>query len=104
MEDEKKQISTNSDSNLMAALSYVWILSIVMLIIRKDDQFVKFHAKQGTILFIITIIAMALTPLIYIFAPILWIAVVIVEIIGFMKALSGDKYSLPVIGSLASKF
>jgi len=88
----------------MAALSYVWILSIIMLIMKKDDPFVKFHAKQGTVLFAITILAMALTPLIYFFALIPWLAVVILEIRGFIKALSGDKYNLPVIGFLADKF
>ena len=45
-----------SDTNLMAALSYLWLLSVVMLVVKKDDPFVLFHAKQGLVLFIASIV------------------------------------------------
>jgi len=97
----------NSDSNLMAALSYVWVISIVMLVIKKDDPFVSFHAKQGTVLFAFSILGMVLTPLItpivFILGPIVSIIIVIGEVIGFIKALSGEKYKIPIVGDLAEK-
>ncbi|MBI5037663.1 MAG: DUF4870 domain-containing protein [Candidatus Kerfeldbacteria bacterium] len=96
--NEQKPVSGNSDSNLMAALSYVWILSIVMLIIKKDDEFVKYHAKQGLILFILSFVGVI--PVIGWFV---WLAVVILDIIGFIKALSGERYKVPVVGDLAEK-
>lgn len=96
--EEKKPVIGNSDSNLMAALSYVWILSIVMLIIKKDDEFVHYHAKQGIILFILSWIG--IIPVIGWF---LVIVVVILDIIGFIKALSGERYKIPVVGDLAEK-
>ncbi len=96
--EEKKPTSTNSDSNLMAALSYVWILSVVMLIIKKDDEFVKFHARQGLILFIASFIGVI--PVIGWF---IWLIVVVFEIIGFIKALSGERYKVPVVGDIAEK-
>jgi len=96
--EEKKPTSTNSDSNLMAALSYVWILSVVMLIIKKDDEFVKFHARQGLILFIVSFIGVI--PVIGWF---IWLIVVVFEIIGFIKALSGERYKVPVVGDIAEK-
>jgi len=96
--DEKKPTSASSDSNLMAALSYVWVLSIVMLIIKKDDEFVKFHAKQGLILFIASFIGVV--PFI---GWIIWLAVVVLDIVGFIKALSGERYKIPVVGDIAGK-
>lgn len=86
------------DSNLMAALSYVWVLSVIMLILKKDDEFVKFHAKQGLILFLISFIGVV--PVI---GWIIWIIVVIAMIFGFIKALSGERYKVPLIGDLAEK-
>jgi len=96
--DEKKPTSASSDSNLMAALSYVWILSIVMLIVKKDDEFVKFHARQGLILFIASFIGVI--PFIGWF---IWLIVVVMDIIGFIKALSGERYKVPVVGDIAEK-
>ncbi|MFA5052086.1 MAG: DUF4870 domain-containing protein [Patescibacteria group bacterium] len=86
------------DSNLMAALSYVWILSVIMLILKKDDEFVKFHAKQGLILFLISFVGVI--PVIGWFV---WIIVVIAMIIGFIKALSGERFKVPLVGDLAEK-
>ncbi len=86
------------DSNLMAALSYVWVLSIVMLILKKDDEFVKFHAKQGLILFLISFIGVV--PFI---GWVIWAVVVIAMIFGFIKALSGEKFKVPLVGDLAEK-
>ncbi len=105
--EEKKEVkklaSTDSDSNLMAALSYVWILSVVMLIVKKDDEFVKFHAKQGTVLFVVSVLGMVLSPFILFLGPLIGVIVVVLEIIGFIKALSGEWFKVPVVGDLAEK-
>jgi len=96
--EEKKPVPGSSDSNLMAALSYVWVLSVVMLIIKKDDEFVKFHAKQGLILFIASFIGVI--PFI---GWVIWLVVVVLDIVGFIKALSGERYKVPVVGDIAGK-
>ncbi|MCL5808720.1 MAG: DUF4870 domain-containing protein [Deltaproteobacteria bacterium] len=98
MEENKQPTPAKSDSNLMAALSYVWVLSVVMLIVRKDDEFVKFHAKQGLILFIASFIGV-----IPVIGWVVWLVVVVFDIIGFIKALSGERYKVPLVGDLAEK-
>lgn len=89
----------SQDSKLFGALSYLWLLSVVMLILKKDDEFVRFHAKQGTVLFVASIILW--------FIPIIgWlmqIAVLVGVVIGFLKAYSGERFKMPVIGDLADK-
>jgi len=101
--DEKKPITTGGvDSKLMAALSYLWILSVVMLVIKKDDEFVKFHAKQGLVIFIFSLIGMI--PFLFWISWLIWIITVIAVIIGFVKAYGGEKYKIPVFGDIANKF
>ena len=89
----------SNDSKLFAALSYLWLLSVVMLVLKKDDEFVKFHAKQGTVIFVVSIILWFI-PII---GWLLQIAVLIAVVIGFLKAYSGERFKLPVIGDLADK-
>jgi len=89
-----------SDSNLMAALSYLWILSVVMLILKKDDKFVIFHAKQGLVLFLASVVANFI-PFLgwFLINPVLIVAM----IIGFVMAIQGKEFKMPLVGNLAEK-
>ena len=89
----------SNDSKLFAALSYLWLLSVVMLVLKKDDEFVRFHAKQGTVIFAVSIILWFI-PII---GWLLQIAVLIAVVIGFLKAYSGERFKMPVVGDLADK-
>ena len=51
-EAKQKDIKDNKD---MAALSYVWILSVILFFARKDSPFIRYHSKQAMILFILSI-------------------------------------------------
>ena len=97
MPEETK--TTTSDSNLMAALSYLWLLSVVMLLVKKEDAFVQFHAKQGLVLFIASVVLLVI-PII---GWLLNIAVFIAVILGFIKALQGEKYEMPLVSDIAKK-
>lgn len=88
-----------SDSNLMAALSYLWLLSVVMLLLKKDDKFVQFHAKQGLVLFLASVVLW----MIPIFGWMLNMVVTIAVIVGFIMAIQGKEYKMPVVGDLAEK-
>jgi len=101
--EEIKPKPGSSDSNLMAALSYIWIVSVIMLVLKKDDEFIKFHAKQATVLFILSVAAMILSPILFPIGLIVWLFVIVMCILGFIKALGGDRYKLWLIGDLAEK-
>jgi len=45
-------------TSLMAALSYLGVLCFVPLLMSKDDEFVYFHAKQGLVLWMWSVLAM----------------------------------------------
>lgn len=95
-----KKISTSEEGRLWAAASYLWIISIVVLAVRKNDNFARFHANQGSLLFIISIPMM--------FIPVVgWLInliICILAIIGIIKALTGERWELPLLGSVAAKF
>ncbi len=52
-EIQKDDIQTNKD---IAAFSYIWIFSVIIMWTRRDSQFVQFHARQAVMLFILSII------------------------------------------------
>ena len=45
-----------ADNKAVAALSYISILFLVPLLLKKDSPFAKAHAKQGLILFLFEVV------------------------------------------------
>ena len=94
----KKEVS--QEEKVWGVVSYLWILSLVALAARKDNEFVRFHASQGALLFIISI------PLMFI--PVVgWLLNLIIgilAIIGLIKAAQGEKWDLPLLADTAKKF
>jgi uncharacterized membrane protein len=102
--------STGLDPNLAAALAYLagFVTGIVLLIVEKENRFVRFHAMQSTVLFVaVLVISVALNsipllgPIMYAF--ILFPAVVILWLVMMFKAYNGERFKLPVIGDFAEK-
>jgi uncharacterized membrane protein len=97
---------SGGDDNLMGAISYIGIIAVVMLLVKKDSEYVQFHAKQGTVLFIGEVILGIVGTFIWVLFfvwGLVWLVFLLASIIGFIKALSGEKYKLPVVGDLADK-
>jgi len=93
--------------NMVAILSYIGILVLIPLFAVKDDEFVKYHAKQGLVLFIaeIATIFVSWIPilgwLIGFLAGIIWL---VLAIMGILSVVKGEKKQLPLIGQFADKF
>lgn len=112
-EEEKKEKASeastpkvnNSDverNKGIAALSYIWILFLIPLLVKKDSDFAKYHAKQGLIFFIFSTIVgfLSWVPVVNI---LLGIFCLVLFIMGLINALGGKKVPLPVIGQYAEK-
>ncbi len=80
----------------MAALGYLWIFSFIVLVARRDSAFVQLHARQGFVLFVLSIILWpwAITQ----YAEILILALMA---LGFIQAATGNAYRIPVIADFA---
>jgi len=100
MATKKDIIKTSSqEERIWAAVSYLWILSIIVLISRKKNDYVRFHANQGVFLFALSLVVWF--PMLGWFLGIL---VAILSILGIIKAFTGERWALPVLGGMAEKF
>jgi len=105
MEEEKKG-QVGSGENVYAILAYLWILCLIPILMKKEDEFVKFHAKQGLMLFIVEIAIgiIGIIPVIGQFiATIGMIACGVLSIIAIVQVLMGNKWKMPVISDWAEK-
>lgn len=95
----KPATEPGQDSKILAAVAYLWFLSIVMLVLKRQDAFVQFHARQGLLLLIISIAGWIIPPLAWLVQIIVFVAIVY----GFMQAVNGKYWTLPYIGKWAEK-
>ncbi|OGY45246.1 MAG: hypothetical protein A3J62_03865 [Candidatus Buchananbacteria bacterium RIFCSPHIGHO2_02_FULL_38_8] len=89
----------SSEEKVWAAVGYLWILSLVALAARKNNEYVRFHASQGALLFVFSVLFLLTGP----FVVFLNFIVGVVAIVGIYKAWMGEKWELPVIGAWAKK-
>lgn len=95
----------NSDEeNTQAAMSYFLLLAPVLYLNRKDSEFIRFHAKQGTVLLIFFVAFWLLGDIHYwVFSifSLLNFGVVGLAALGFIKALRGEKYNIPLVSEIS---
>ena len=107
--EEKKKTALGIDENIEGLLCYLlgFITGILFLILEKENKFVRFHAMQSTVTFVvlfvismvlwsIPIIGWVISPLISLLSLILWILLM-------YKAYQGEIYKLPIAGDFAEK-
>jgi len=106
--EEKGRSSTGLDENVAGFFCYLlgFITGIVFLVVEKESRFVRFHALQSTItflsLFVICMI-LGLIPIIGLLVYPIWILSLILWLFLMIKALRGERYSLPIVGKMAEE-
>ena len=104
--DKKEQSSTGLEENVAGFFCYLlgFITGIIFLAVEKKSSFVKFHAMQSTItflsLFIISLI-LGFIPIIGLLVYPVWILSLVLWLLLMIKALKGERYSLPIVGKMA---
>lgn len=106
---EKESATLGLEENVAALLCYVlgWISGGIMLLVEKDNRFVRFHASQSVAIFF------PLSLLSYLGSQLPWIGGMIsslllpLQLVAWIllmyKAVKGEKYKLPVFGDLAER-
>ena len=100
--------------NLVAALSYFlgFVTGIVILLVEKENKFIRFHAMQSTLVFGGLFIANALLdlvlrgPLGVLVSPIsvlLSLVAVIVWLVSMARAFRGEVFRWPIVGKWAER-
>ena len=106
---EKSKTALGVDENIEGLLCYVlgFITGILFLVLEKENRFVRFHAMQSIVTFLllfiisivlgfIPIIGLVISPLIALVGLILWLLLM-------FKAYKGEKYKLPIAGDFAEQ-
>ncbi len=101
--------TTGINSNIAAALAYLFgfISGVAMLVIERDDKFVRFHAMQSTLTFFAAIVLMMIAtsfPVVgFMLRALLSIATAVIWGFLIYKAFTGERYKLPYIGEMAER-
>lgn len=89
---------------VMGILAYIGPLVILSFLLAKDDPFVKFHIKQGAVLFVIEIAAWVISMMIWplaIFMTIVNLGVFVLAILGIVNVVKGVEKELPIVGKFS---
>lgn len=110
MERKGEMDKKTVEGRKLAWLSYLGILLLIPLLANEDDnEFSKFHVKQGIVLLVVSIIWRVICVIlnrIPFMRPVCLVGMlflVILMIIGIINALQGKTEPLPVIGEYANK-
>ena len=91
---------------LMGVLAYLGPLVFVPYFVEKADPFVKFHVKQGFVLFGIEVVLWLLSSMLWNFWM-LWqivnLGIVVLAILGIVNVVQGKQASLPIVGKFSEK-
>ena len=100
-----KKASAASKNTGMAVVAYI-LFFVPLLTDAKNDAFVKFHVKQGLVLFIawVAIYILSMIPVLALLSLPLYIVMFVFWIMGIMNAVNGKTEKLPVIGQYADRF
>jgi len=89
------------EERTLAALAYLFILCFVPLLKSERSEFVKEHARQGFVIFLLEIFNAVI--LFFPLKQFLAIFLIAFSAWGFIKALSGDQWKAPWLYSLSEK-
>ena len=87
------------ENKLIAVLSYIWILFLIPLLLKKNSGFCQFHAKQGLVLFIGSLFCWL--PII---GQVLGLVILIIAVIGIIKSYNGEYFKIPFVYEWSKKF
>lgn len=97
---EKVYTAEDIEKNkVISAIAYA--IFFLPLIVDKDSEFGKFHANQGLLLLIVSLIGNAILTISIVgvlLLPVLNIGVLVLFVIGVVNAINGQAKELPLIG------
>ena len=94
------------EGRFFAVISYISFLCIIALLLKKENKFAIYHAKQGLVLFVFEIVCFILSVI-----PILsWLlrtlgvfVFILASLWGILQALKGNCPRIPVISKISDK-
>jgi len=128
-----QQSSIGLAPNVAAALSYIWIVGLVLFFIEKENKFIRFHAMQSVlygagwmiVMIVLSIVSVIIgiifgvaasaagdaggcvVVVVQLISFLIWLIIPLIYvgglILGAIKAYQGAAFKFPVIGNMAEK-
>ena len=104
-----EKTSTGFDANIVAAFSYLlgFVTGIIVLLLEKENRFVRFHAMQSTLLFAGIVAIDILLQIVPILGALVVVFIIIpasalLWLLMMFKAYQGEEFKLPLVGQFAA--
>ena len=101
-----KRVS-GAKSYVLGVMSYLGVLCLVPLIVNKEDELVHFHAKQGLVLWVWSVLALLFLQIPGI-GKIMFstsvMAILICSIVGILSVLLGKAWKIPLVSNVSNVF
>ena len=100
------QRDASVSSRVLAVMSYLGVLSLVPLVMNRNDPYVQFHARQGVVLWMWEVLAIytwlipAVGSFFFHFSSILCS---VFSVIGILSVLLGRAWKFPLLGGWAAR-
>jgi uncharacterized membrane protein len=113
------QEAVSENRNVMIVLAYLWLLSLIPLLVEKDDREVQWHAKHGLVLTVVEVVVLiglqivvmimgavsgGLGCIFSLLLPIVMLAILIVHVLCIVKGINGQRFLVPSISEFADRF
>lgn len=94
------------EGKFFAVISYISFLCIVALVLKKDNKFALYHAKQGLVLFVFEVVTfiISIIPLLGWLLGMLGVVIFgLFSVWGMLQALMGNFNRFPIVSDIADK-
>lgn len=108
-----EDIKFNEENKVKAILACIPIVGLILLFVEKEDQFVRYYGAQYTIIGAVGMVLPILMGIVAVIPVIGWIiaclsplvglAVLVVVVMGMVKANNGEKFEIPMVKDYAIK-
>ncbi|MFH1837006.1 MAG: hypothetical protein ABH862_02670 [Candidatus Omnitrophota bacterium] len=103
-EMSKNEDKIGSEKSLFSAIAYISVFCLVPVLMKKQDEFIKFHARQGLMLFILEV-GIWIVSVLPIFGGIIYTLGMLIcgmlSLVAIVQVLMGKKWKMPIIGDWA---
>lgn len=103
--DEQKKEKNNhqhQEEKAITYLSYLGVLCLVPLLVKKDSVFAQFHAKQGVVLAVGWILGSFFYHFLFL-GGFLHLTIIFFSIQGLLAVSNGEMKKLAIVGDIAEK-
>lgn len=97
---------TVEKNTVMGVLSYLGPLVLIPLLTEKNDPFVKYHVKQGLVLFVIEVATWLVLDMfrLWMLSDLINLGCLVLTVIGIINVVKGEQKELPLVGQFSKYF